>query len=299
MNRILFERSELRPDGSAVFGGERAMHVMSVLHGEVGQTLKTGVVGGMLGTSVIKLIDPVGTDAEGNPAWRITVDCTHGSHPLPPWCDMILAPPRPRVMKRLLPQLATLGVRRIFLVGAEKVEKAFWGAQLLKEPIYHPLLVDGLMQGAVATELPSINIRKNFSQWIEKGSFDLDFSGQNFRILAHPPTGTGPNGTGTGPNVMGTDPNGTGTGPNVMGTGPNGTGTGPNEMGTGPNRTEKVPIFAIGPEGGWTDREVALLEANGFVRCGLGPRILKTETATVALLSMFMARDASPMNRAG
>ena len=244
---------------------------MSVLHGEVGQTLKTGVVGGMLGTSVIKSIDSVGTDAEGNSAWRITVDCTHGSRPLPPWCDLILAPPRPRVMKRLLPHLATLGVRRIFLVGAEKVEKAFWGAQLLKEPIYHPLLVDGLMQGAVATELPSINIRKNFSQWIEKGSFDLDFSGQNFRILAHPPTGTGPNGTGTGPNVMGTGPNGTETG----------------------------PIFAIGPEGGWTDREVALLEANGFVRCGLGPRILKTETATVALLSMFMARDASPTNRAG
>ena len=124
MNRILFEPGEIR-DGRATFSDVRAEHVLNVLHGEVGQTLKTGVVDGLIGTSVIERI-------EGG---AVTVRCVHETPALAPWIDLVLAPPRPRVMKRLLPQLASLGVRRIVLVGAEKVEKAFWGAQLLKEEI--------------------------------------------------------------------------------------------------------------------------------------------------------------------
>ena len=52
MNRILFEKDEI-DGGVAVFGGERAEHVLNVLHGEVGQTLKTGEVDGRIGTSEI------------------------------------------------------------------------------------------------------------------------------------------------------------------------------------------------------------------------------------------------------
>ena len=52
MNRILFEKDEI-VDGIATFGGERAEHVMNVLHGEVGQVLKTGEIGGFIGTGVI------------------------------------------------------------------------------------------------------------------------------------------------------------------------------------------------------------------------------------------------------
>ena len=151
-------------------------------------------------------------------------------------------------MKRLLPQLATLGVRRIFLVGAEKVEKAFWGAQLLKPEIYRPLLIEGLMQGAVSTVLPTIHQVKNMRRWIGSADFVQDFQSQPTRIVAHP-------------YLEGTVP-----------TNPSGT----------------VPVFAIGPEGGWTDAEIAMLEDHGFVRYGLGERILKTETATIALLSRFL-----------
>lgn len=50
-------------------------------------------------------------------------------------------------------------------------------------------------------------------------------------------------------------------------------------------------MLAIGPEGGWTDEEVARLEAQGFSRYSLGPRILRTDTATVALLAQLMLRN--------
>ena len=48
------------------------------------------------------------------------------------------------------------------------------------------------------------------------------------------------------------------------------------------------PILAIGPEGGWTDDEVTRLEAHGFRQMSLGPRILRTDTATIALLARLM-----------
>ncbi|WP_339162823.1 16S rRNA (uracil(1498)-N(3))-methyltransferase [Siminovitchia sp. FSL H7-0308] len=47
---------------------------------------------------------------------------------------------------------------------------------------------------------------------------------------------------------------------------------------SGVNKGEKI-IIVFGPEGGLTEREAELLTDNGFVCCGLGPRILRTETA--------------------
>ncbi len=44
-------------------------------------------------------------------------------------------------------------------------------------------------------------------------------------------------------------------------------------------------LVVFGPEGGLTDTEVSLLKENGFQTCGLGPRILRTETAPLYLLS--------------
>ena len=212
MNRILFEPGEIR-DGRATFSDARAEHVLNVLHGTEGQTLKTGIL----------------------------------------WLDLILAPPRPRAMKRLLPQLASLGVRRIVLVGAEKVEKAFWGAQLLKEEIYRPLLIDGLQQ-AGTTSVPTIHIAKNFKRFLDF-QFDSDFGGQSPRILAHPSP------------LRGQSPTLRGQSPTLRG---------------------QSPVLAVGPEGGWTDAEVGLLEEKGFARMSLGPRILRTDTALIALISRLM-----------
>ena len=43
--------------------------------------------------------------------------------------------------------------------------------------------------------------------------------------------------------------------------------------------------LAIGPEGGFSDEEIAAATAGGFTAVSLGPRILRTETAVVASLS--------------
>ncbi len=45
-------------------------------------------------------------------------------------------------------------------------------------------------------------------------------------------------------------------------------------------------IVAIGPEGGWTDEEVAVALTHGWQAVSLGPRILRVETAAVALATL-------------
>nr|WP_320115167.1 16S rRNA (uracil(1498)-N(3))-methyltransferase [uncultured Desulfuromonas sp.] len=53
---------------------------------------------------------------------------------------------------------------------------------------------------------------------------------------------------------------------------------------------EKVPdhvAVVVGPEGGLTEEEVALATQHGFVAVGLGPRILRTETAGMALMAIL------------
>ena len=244
MNRILFEKDEI-VDGIATFGGERAEHVMNVLHGEVGQVLKTGEIGGFIGTGVITGITRPPSSVSSP---EITVACSHDKRSLRPWVDLILAPPRPRVMKRLLPQLATMGVARIFLVGAKKVEKDFWGATLLKPENYRPLLVDGLMQAGTSI-LPTLETRRNFRKFVKE---ELDtLWPEAKRIVAHPYDG--------------------------------------NRTIEQPERSNnRAILLAVGPEGGWTDEEVTLLEEHGFARYSLGSRILRTDTATIALLAQLM-----------
>lgn len=44
--------------------------------------------------------------------------------------------------------------------------------------------------------------------------------------------------------------------------------------------------LAIGPEGGWTDKEIAAARVSGFAEASLGENILRTETAVVAALAI-------------
>ena len=270
MNRILFEKDEIK-DGVVTFGDVRAEHVLNVLHGEVGQILKTGEVDGPIGTGEILEILRTNGEAASSPLQQgdvtaITVRCTHDRESLSPWVDLILAPPRPRVMKRLLPQLATMGVGRIFLVGAKKVEKDFWGATLLKPENYRPLLIDGLMQAGTSV-LPTLETRRNFRKFV-KEELDALWPAAK-RIVAHPYAAKDLRQETTDARLPSSVSRPSGLVSQAL---------------SSPPRL----LLAVGPEGGWTDEEVALLEEHGFTRYSLGSRILRTDTATIALLAQLM-----------
>lgn len=52
----------------------------------------------------------------------------------------------------------------------------------------------------------------------------------------------------------------------------------------------------IGPEGGFSEGEIAQATATGYVACGFGPRVLRTETAAVAAIAVLQSRwgDLAP-----
>ena len=54
---------------------------------------------------------------------------------------------------------------------------------------------------------------------------------------------------------------------------------------------ERIPvILAIGTERGWAPDELALFERADFLRCALGDRILKTETAAITAVSVILSK---------
>ena len=52
---------------------------------------------------------------------------------------------------------------------------------------------------------------------------------------------------------------------------------------------ENSVTLLIGPEGGFSDYEYALARSNGFKSIRFGPRILRTETAAIAIISTLQA----------
>jgi len=67
-----------------------------------------------------------------------------------------------------------------------------------------------------------------------------------------------------------------------------------------PHVSEKMPtddlpanasiVLLIGPEGGLSDQEVALAQQYGFLPLNLGPRVLRTETAALAAVTVLQYR---------
>jgi RsmE family RNA methyltransferase len=145
----------------------------------------------------------------------------------------------------MLPQLAQMGVREVIVIGASKVEKAYWGVKFLDPTVAKPYLVDGLMQAGTSI-LPKISTCRNFKALIESGKYDS----RTCKIVAHPA----------------------------------------NEklsISLNVSNEDDLPLLAIGPEGGWTDEEIKMMQEHGFKKMSLGPRILRTDTATIALLALL------------
>jgi 16S rRNA (uracil1498-N3)-methyltransferase len=61
-----------------------------------------------------------------------------------------------------------------------------------------------------------------------------------------------------------------------------------------PSATAAI-VALIGPEGGWSEKELALAASRGATLFGLGPRTLRTETAAIAVATLlqYLAGDLS------
>jgi 16S rRNA (uracil1498-N3)-methyltransferase len=162
MNLILLDEADLS-EGQARLQGVRARHVREVLKRGVGDSLRIGLLNGPLGTGSILHLD-----ADG-----VTLQCRWDETPPRPAVDLLLALPRPKVMKRLWAQLAALGVRRIYLT-------CYFDSHILEPAQVDALLREGLQQ-ARDTHLPQVEIHKQLKPLIEDHLRDYAV-----KLLGHP-----------------------------------------------------------------------------------------------------------------
>ena len=237
MNLLLLEPDAVSAEGVALVTGAAARHMQTVLQVGPGSTVRVGIVDGCRGVGTV----------ESSSAAAVGLRCTfEPSPPARPRIDVLLALPRPKVMRRLWAQLAALGVGRILLTNAARVERNYFDTHVLGPDCYRPLLIEGLQQ-AQDTRLPVVSIHRQFKVLVED---ELDrMSPGSARLVAQPGTGIS---------------------------------LGDTVRRTGPARV----LLAVGPEGGWTDYELLLLEAHGFTRAGMGRRTLRSDTALLALLAI-------------
>jgi RsmE family RNA methyltransferase len=245
VNLILLEPHELDPSGATTLDGPRAAHVLGVLRAGVGATVRVGMLDGALGSGVVTSVDPP----------RLSMRCRFDDGvPARPRVDLLLALPRPKVLRRLWAQLAALGVGHIILTNAARVERNYFDTHVLDPRVYRPLLIEGLQQ-ARDTRLPEVSIHRQFRPLVEDDLSDT-YAG-DVCLVAHPGV------------------------PTSMASALAGCGA-------------RRVLLAIGPEGGWNAFELELLERHGFTTVGMGPRTLRVDTACIALLALAHDAIAHP-----
>ena len=86
--------------------------------------------------------------------------------PLPLPLTLILVLPRPKVLRRVLRTASSMGVKRIILLNARRVEKSYWQSPYLEAHAMNEQLLLGLEQ-ARDTLLPEILTRPLFKPFVE------------------------------------------------------------------------------------------------------------------------------------
>jgi RsmE family RNA methyltransferase len=114
--------------------------------------------------------------------------CTLDSMPPPPLpLKLIIALPRPKMMRRILQTVATMGVKEVFFINACKVDKSYWSTPWLSDEVINENLVLGLEQ-AKDTLLPVIHQKKLFKPFVED---ELPAICHNsIKLIAHPGSAT-------------------------------------------------------------------------------------------------------------
>ncbi|MEE9391724.1 MAG: 16S rRNA (uracil(1498)-N(3))-methyltransferase [Planctomycetota bacterium] len=176
MNLILLRDEELLGPDRARLRNDRAQHLIGVLGCEAGRRLRVGRPDGPLGWAEVVEVRKAAAEVE----LRFGLE---GAIPERPRFDLILAMPRPLVLRRLLEHVAALGVSRILLTNAARVEKSYFQSALLKEAEYQEHLLRGLEQ-AGCTRVPRLEVFERFRPLVE-GHLDSLLGGAR-RLVAHP-----------------------------------------------------------------------------------------------------------------
>lgn len=174
MNLILLFEDDFIDAQRVRLTGRRLEHVRRVHRAAAGDALVVGVCGGRIGRGEVTRLD--------DDALEMTIALDRDPPPPLP-VTLVLALPRPKVLNRVIAGATSMGVKRIFLINAWRVEKSYWKSPRLSDDNLLLQRILGLEQ-ARDTILPAIETRRFFRPFVED---ELPSIAKGTRALvAHP-----------------------------------------------------------------------------------------------------------------
>lgn len=263
MNICLFTTEEIK--NPLPKNDERAKHIVKVLHKKAGDSFDAGVIGGAAGVATITKISDEGEiffDFEPKSAGKKLYPLT-----------LIIGFPRPIQLRRLLRDVAGLGVQKVILCGTDLTEKSYLDSNVVSDGSAYQMLLDGTAQAA-STHVPVLEVAKSLDEAVKLKS-----------------EGVGVRSEGLGVRSLG----GEACSQREMIEWENSSKIALDNRRASSSLHEFLAheaahsvVAAIGSERGWTERERNLLEKAGFTLCSMGTRVLRTETAATVASSIIL-----------
>jgi len=243
MNLLVLEPSEI---GAPLPRSDRRVeHTRKVLKKTVGDSLAAGITGGPDDPCPIGTARVESWDGSSMVFSFIPERQAPALNPV----ELILGFPRPIQTNRILKDLTSLGVRRVYMVATDLGEKSYEESSIFRKREFRRPLLEGAEQ-AGSPRLPLVEIFPSLAACLK------------------PLSGNGPSEA-----RWALDP--------YRSEGPFGgafSGGSPDSV-----------LLAVGSERGWTVRELDALSERGFRFASLGARILRTETACTAAVTLALA----------
>lgn len=258
MNIVLFEEAELV--SPLPLCDPRIKHIQKILHKGVGDSFDAGIVNGAAGTAEILSVSPQGMEfrfvanGDGKPLHPVT---------------MIIGFPRPIQLKRLLRDIASLGVSQVHLCGTELGEKSYLKATLSQPEELHAMLKDGSIQ-AKSTHVPQVFVHQDVASCLDfvAGNGSIQVAGNtSIRVAGNTSIRVALDNIEPTASLQG--------------------------FLSSKFSSDEVKragvVAAIGSERGWTAKERNLFRERGFTLCGMGERVLRTETAATTAVAIILS----------
>ena len=157
MNLLLFTDSDRLVDNEITVLDRRLQHLLQVHRAKVGDQVRVGELGGLMGSGHILKIN----------SERAVLTTTLNLPPpakLP--LSLIIALPRPKMLRRILRSVAEFGAAELHLINSYRVEKSYWQTPVLQAETIREYLLQGLEQSR-DTVLPQIHCHPRFKPYVE------------------------------------------------------------------------------------------------------------------------------------
>lgn len=254
MNCILLPAANFSQHVAEITAPTQITHINKILGLKIGDTIKIGQLSGNLGTAVI---DTIMSDKVQLREVVLALE-----PPAKLDVTVILALPRPKVLRRLIMDMTALGVRDIVLINSYRTQKSYWQSPLLAR--LDEFVLEGLQQG-VDTVAPRISLQKRFKPFVED---ELASLVTDHAIVAHPYSEL---------SLL-----------SYL-----------QQLALFQNEDCSVKadlaknivlpsLVCIGAEGGWIDYEIELFAAQGCQAVNIGKRVLRTEAAVNVILGHWL-----------